>query len=74
MAITKRTTLSSTQRQVKIGSAESRLHGVVAALELIEAQGDEHAGMLNIPVTELIADIDLLHELSEFLSTAKAVA
>jgi hypothetical protein len=50
---------------------------VADALELMEAEGNEHAGLQNILVTELLNDRDLLEEVSEFLAkldSAKAGA
>jgi len=63
--------------KLKLDSAASRLQGVADALELIEAEGNEHTGLQNILVTELLNDRDLLEEVSEFLAkldSAKAGA
>ena len=63
--------------KLKLDSAASRLQGVADALELIEAEGNEHTGLQNILVTELLNDRDLLEEVSELLAkldSAKAGA
>ncbi len=63
--------------KLKLDSAASRLQGVADALELMEAEGNEHAGLQNILVTELLNDRDLLEEVSELLAnldSAKAGA
>jgi hypothetical protein len=54
--------------KLKLDSAASRLQGVAEALELMEAEGNEHAGLQNILVTELLNDRDLLEEVSELLA------
>ena len=63
--------------KLKLDSAASRLQGVADALELMEAEGNEHAGLQNILVTELLNDRDPLEEVSELLAkldSAKAGA
>jgi hypothetical protein len=81
MAETKGTTLTVISPpdilKLKRDSAASRLQGVADALELMEAEGNEHAGLQNILVTELLNDRDLLEEVSELLAkldSAKAGA
>jgi hypothetical protein len=63
--------------KLKLDSAASRLQGVADALELMEAEGNEHAGLQNVLVTELLNDRDPLEEVSELLAkldSAKAGA
>jgi hypothetical protein len=81
MAETKGTTLTVISPpdilKLKLDSAASRLQGVADALELMEAEGNEHAGLQNVLVTELLNDRDPLEEVSELLAkldSAKAGA